>query len=101
MHPGLARGNHEPDTVSCPMVDEAENVSHTENLTLPLTPTRSKASTTPCALRFTAGTLSPQAATKLPYLILRGVKNQENVQSKWIAAMTQFAISFGDRFSIE
>lgn len=43
-----------------------------------------------------------EAATKLLYLVLRGVsKNWKNAQREWTAAMTQFAIMFGDRFSVE
>ena len=40
-----------------------------------------------------------EAAVKLLYLVLRGVsKNWKNAQREWTAAMTQFAIMFGDRF---
>jgi putative transposase len=43
-----------------------------------------------------------EAATKLLYLVLRGVSNNwKNAQREWTAAMTQFAIMFGDRFSVE
>jgi putative transposase len=43
-----------------------------------------------------------EAATKLLYLVLRNVsKNWKNAQREWTAAMTQFAIMFGDRFSVE
>ena len=43
-----------------------------------------------------------EAATKLLYLALRGVSRKwKNAQREWTAAMTQFAIMFGDRFSIE
>ena len=43
-----------------------------------------------------------EAATKLLYLVLRNVsKNWKNAQREWPAAMTQFAIMFGDRFSVE
>ena len=43
-----------------------------------------------------------EAAIKLLYLVLRGVsKNWKNAQREWTAAMTQFAIMFGDRFSVE
>lgn len=43
-----------------------------------------------------------EAATKLLYLALRGVSRKwKNAQREWTAAMTQFAIMFGDRFSVE
>lgn len=43
-----------------------------------------------------------EAATKLLYLALRGVSRKwKNAQREWTAAMTQFAIMFGDRFSAE
>jgi hypothetical protein len=43
-----------------------------------------------------------EAAIKLLYLILRRVSNNwKNAQREWTAAMTQFAIMFGDRFSVE
>jgi putative transposase len=43
-----------------------------------------------------------EAATKLLYLVLRRVSNGwKNAQREWTAAMTQFAIMFGDRFSVE
>jgi putative transposase len=43
-----------------------------------------------------------EPAIKLLYLVLRGVsKNWKNAQREWTAAMTQFAIMFGDRFSVE
>ena len=43
-----------------------------------------------------------EAAIKLLYLVLRGVsKDWKNAQREWTAAMTQFAIMFGDRFSVE
>lgn len=43
-----------------------------------------------------------EAAIKLLYLVLRNVsKNWKNAQREWTAAMTQFAIMFGDRFSVE
>jgi putative transposase len=43
-----------------------------------------------------------EAAVKLLYLVVRGVsKNWKNAQREWTAAMTQFAIMFGDRFSVE
>src|SRR5258708_5788721 len=32
------REDHEPDTITCPMVGETEDALHTENLTLPSTP---------------------------------------------------------------
>ena len=42
-----------------------------------------------------------EAAIKLLYLVLRGVaKNWKSAQREWTAAMTQFAIMFGDRFSV-
>lgn len=42
------------------------------------------------------------AAIKLLYLVLRRVsKGWKNAQREWTAAMTQFAIMFGDRFSVE
>jgi putative transposase len=42
-----------------------------------------------------------EAAIKLLYLVLRRTeKNWKNAQREWTAAMTQFAIVFGDRFSI-
>lgn len=42
-----------------------------------------------------------EAAVKLLYLVLRRTeKNWKNAQREWTAAMTQFAIMFGDRFSI-
>jgi putative transposase len=42
-----------------------------------------------------------EAATKLLYLVLRRTeKNWKNAQREWTAAMTQFAIMFGDRFSL-
>lgn len=42
-----------------------------------------------------------EAAMKLLYLALRGVSQKwKNAQREWTAAMTQFAIMFGDRFSI-
>jgi putative transposase len=42
-----------------------------------------------------------EAAIKLLYLVLRRVnKNWKNAQREWTAAMTQFAIMFGDRFSV-
>ena len=42
-----------------------------------------------------------EAAIKLLYLALRGVSRKwKNAQREWTAAMTQFAIMFGDRFSI-
>jgi putative transposase len=41
-----------------------------------------------------------EAAIKLLYLVLRRTeKNWKNAQREWTAAMTQFAIMFGDRFS--
>jgi putative transposase len=43
-----------------------------------------------------------EAATKPLYLVLRRVSNDwKNAQREWTAAMTQFAIMFGDRFSVE
>jgi putative transposase len=43
-----------------------------------------------------------EAAMKLLYLALRGVSRKwKNAQHEWTAAMTQFAIMFGDRFSVE
>ena len=43
-----------------------------------------------------------EAAMKLLYLALRGVSRKwKNAQREWTAAMTQFAIMFGDRFSLE
>jgi putative transposase len=43
-----------------------------------------------------------EAAMKLLYLALRGVSRKwKNAQREWTAAMTQFAIMFGDRFSVE
>jgi putative transposase len=43
-----------------------------------------------------------EAAVKLLYLVVRGVsKNWKNAQREWTAAMTQFAIMFGDRFNVE
>ncbi len=43
-----------------------------------------------------------EAATKLLYLALRGVSRKwKNAQREWTAAMTQFAIMFGNRFSVE
>ncbi len=43
-----------------------------------------------------------EAATKLLYLALRGVSRKwKNAQRDWTAAMTQFAIMFGNRFSVE
>jgi putative transposase len=43
-----------------------------------------------------------EAAVKLLYLVLRRTeKNWKNAQREWTAAMTQFAIMFGDRFSVE
>jgi putative transposase len=43
-----------------------------------------------------------EAATKLLYLVLRRMeKTWKNAQREWTAAMTQFAIMFGDRFSVE
>jgi putative transposase len=43
-----------------------------------------------------------EAATKLLYLVLRRVSNGwKNAQREWTAAVTQFAIMFGDRFSVE
>jgi putative transposase len=43
-----------------------------------------------------------EAAIKLLYLVLRRVeKNWKNAQREWTAAMTQFAIMFGERFSAE
>jgi putative transposase len=42
-----------------------------------------------------------EAAIKLLYLVLRRTeKNWKNAQREWTAAMTQFAIMFGDRFRI-
>ena len=42
-----------------------------------------------------------EAAIKLLYLVLRRVSNDwKNPQREWTAAMTQFAIMFGDRFSV-
>jgi putative transposase len=42
-----------------------------------------------------------EAALKLLYLVLRRLeKNWKNAQREWTAAMTQFAIMFGDRFSV-
>ena len=42
-----------------------------------------------------------EAATKLLYLVLRDVsKNWKMPQREWTAAKTQFAILFGDRFSL-
>ncbi|MFL5285665.1 MAG: IS256 family transposase [Rhodopila sp.] len=44
---------------------------------------------------------SDEAATKLLYLVLRDVsKNWKMPQREWTAAKTQFAILFGDRFSL-
>ena len=43
-----------------------------------------------------------EAAIKLLYLVLRRVSNDwKNAQREWTAAMTQFAVMFGDRFSFE
>jgi putative transposase len=43
-----------------------------------------------------------EAAIKLLYLVLRKLeKNWKNAQREWTTAMTQFAIMFGDRFSIQ
>jgi putative transposase len=43
-----------------------------------------------------------EAAIKLLYLVLRRVSHDwKNAQREWTAAMTQFAIMFGDRFSVE
>lgn len=43
-----------------------------------------------------------EAAVKLLYLVLRKVeKNWKKAQREWTAAMTQFAIMFGERFSAE
>jgi putative transposase len=43
-----------------------------------------------------------EAAIKLLYLVLRRTeKNWKNAQREWTAAMTQFAIMFGNRFSVE
>jgi putative transposase len=43
-----------------------------------------------------------EAAAKLLYLALRGVSRKwKNAQREWTAAMTQFAIMFGNRFSVE
>jgi putative transposase len=43
-----------------------------------------------------------EAAMKLLYLALRGVSRKwKNAQREWTAAMTQFAIMFGNRFSVE
>jgi putative transposase len=43
-----------------------------------------------------------EAAIKLLYLVLRRTgKTWKNAQREWTAAMTQFAIMFGDRFSVE
>jgi putative transposase len=43
-----------------------------------------------------------EAAFKLLYLVLRRMeKTWKNAQREWTAAMTQFAIMFGDRFSVE
>jgi len=43
-----------------------------------------------------------EVATKLLYLALRGVSRKwKNAQREWTVAMTQFAIMFGDRFSVE
>ena len=43
-----------------------------------------------------------QAAIQLLYLVLRKLeKNWKNAQREWTTAMTQFAIMFGDRFSIQ
>lgn len=45
---------------------------------------------------------SDDAAMKLLYLTLRGVSRKwKNAQREWTAAMTQFAIMFGNRFSVE
>jgi putative transposase len=42
-----------------------------------------------------------EAAIKLLYLVLRRASNDwNNAQKTWTAAMTQFAILFGDRFSL-
>lgn len=42
------------------------------------------------------------AAIKLLYLVLRGVAQKwKNAQREWTAAMTQFAVMFGDRFSAQ
>ncbi|MDR3529281.1 MAG: IS256 family transposase [Rhodopila sp.] len=42
-----------------------------------------------------------EAAIKLLYLVLRRVCNDwKNAQREWTTAMTQFAIMFGDRFSV-
>jgi putative transposase len=44
---------------------------------------------------------SDEAAIKLLYLVLRRVEESwKNAQREWTAAMTQFAIMFGDRFSV-
>ena len=43
-----------------------------------------------------------EAAMKLLYLALRGVSRKwKSAQREWTAAMTQFAMMFGDRFSVE
>jgi putative transposase len=45
---------------------------------------------------------SDEAAVKLLYLVLRRTeRNWKNAQREWTVAMTQFAIMFGDRFSVE
>lgn len=42
-----------------------------------------------------------EAAIKLLYLVLRRVEtNWKNAQREWTAAMTQFAILFGERFTV-
>jgi putative transposase len=42
-----------------------------------------------------------EAAIKWLYLVLRRVANGwKNAQREWTAAMTQFAVMFGDRFSV-
>jgi putative transposase len=42
-----------------------------------------------------------EAAIKSLYLVLRGVsQNWKNAQREWTAAMTRFAVMFGDRFSV-
>ena len=43
-----------------------------------------------------------EAAIKLLYLALRGVSRKwKSAQREWAVAMTQFAMMFGDRFSVE
>jgi putative transposase len=76
--------------------DEVRRIIYTTNAIESLN------STLRTAIRSRGHFPNDEAAMKLLYLALRGVSRKwKNAQREWTAAMTQFAIMFGDRFSVE